>query len=63
MDLSRKNLSKQFKIADRKAIRHVIVIGPDEVDSGHVTIRDMKTGESVEIDIPRIGEALKRKGN
>ncbi|MCK5065609.1 MAG: histidine--tRNA ligase [Candidatus Fermentibacteraceae bacterium] len=63
MDLSRKNLSKQFKIADRKAIRHVIVIGPDEVDSGHVTIRDMKTGESMEIDIPQIGEALKRKGN
>ena len=63
MDLSCKNLSKQFRIADRKAIRHVVVIGPDEVDSGQVTIRDMNTGESVEIDIPHIREALKKMGN
>lgn len=63
MDLSRKNLSKQFKIADRKAIRYVVVIGPDEIDSGHVTIRDMNTGESVEIDIPHIREALSMMGN
>jgi histidyl-tRNA synthetase len=63
MDLSRRNLSKQFKIADRKAIRYVVVIGPDEVDSGYVTIRDMNTGERVKIDIPHIREALSMMGN
>ena len=63
MDISRKNLSKQYKIADRKAIRYVVAIGPDEVDSGHVTIRDMNTGENVEVDIPDIRETLSMMGN
>lgn len=60
MDISCKNISKQFRIADRKFIERVVVIGPDEIDSGQVTIRNMTTGRSVETDIHHIVEALKK---
>lgn len=35
-------LQKQFKYADRKKIRYLLVIGPDEIANGKVTIKDMK---------------------
>lgn len=37
-------LPKQFKYADRMGIRLVAVIGPDEVDNGLVTIKDLVEG-------------------
>ncbi len=38
-------LGKQFKYADRKRIPFAIVIGPDEMDGGTLTLRSMTTGE------------------
>ncbi len=38
-------LNKQFKYADRIGARYVIVLGPDEIANGMVTIKDLKTGE------------------
>jgi histidyl-tRNA synthetase len=35
-------LQKQFKFADRIGARFVIVIGPDEIREGKVTVKDMK---------------------
>lgn len=35
-------LDKQLKYADRKSIPFVIIIGPEEVEKGKVTVRDMK---------------------
>jgi histidyl-tRNA synthetase len=34
-------LQKQFKFADRKGIRFVVVLGPDEISTGSVTIKDL----------------------
>ena len=34
-------LQKQFKFADRMGIRFVLVVGPDEINSGCVTIKDL----------------------
>lgn len=38
-------LAKQFKYADRVKARLAIVLGPDEVHAGRVTIKDMGSGE------------------
>jgi len=36
---------RQFKMADRENARFVLVIGEDEMNAGHVTLKDMRTGE------------------
>ena len=38
-------LKKQLDYANKKKIPYVIVIGPDEMESGALTFKDMKTGE------------------
>jgi histidyl-tRNA synthetase len=38
-------LKKQLEYADRKKIPFVIVIGSDEVKTGNLTVKNMKTGE------------------
>lgn len=37
-------LPRQFKFADRQGIRFVLVLGPDEVASGTVTLKDLSQG-------------------
>jgi len=47
-------LSKQFKYADRRKIKLVIVAGPDEIATGKVTIKDMMSGEEKKIEKEKI---------
>ncbi len=37
-------LPKQFKFADRMNIKYVMVIGPDEMANGKVTVKDLNSG-------------------
>jgi histidyl-tRNA synthetase len=37
-------LSRQFKYADRINARVALVLGPDEISSGQVTLKDLRTG-------------------
>jgi histidyl-tRNA synthetase len=50
-------LPKQFKYADRMGIRLAIVMGPDEVQQGQVTLKDLGTGE--QYSLPRSEAAQK----
>src|SRR3990172_3849325 len=38
-------LQKQFKQADRQGARFVLVLGPDEMKKGEVTLKDLRSGE------------------
>ncbi len=38
-------LGKQFKYGDRQGMHFAIVLGPDEVAQGLVTVKDLRTGE------------------
>ena len=38
-------LKRQFKYADDRRVPHVIMIGSDEAAEGHVTLRDMASGD------------------
>jgi histidyl-tRNA synthetase len=42
-------LGKQFKYADRAGIRFVVVIGPDEIAKGTVTVKDMRKQDQFEV--------------
>jgi histidyl-tRNA synthetase len=42
-------LGKQFKYADRAGIRFVIVLGPDEIAKGAVTVKDMRKQDQFEV--------------
>jgi histidyl-tRNA synthetase len=45
MDHQARSLKAQFKQADRLDARFVVVVGPDELASGEVALRDMTTKE------------------
>jgi len=45
LDHQARSLKSQFKQADRLGARYVLVVGPDELASGEVTLRNMSTKE------------------
>jgi len=52
-------LKKQMGYADGKNIPYVILIGSDEMQSGELTLKDMKSGEQVKLKIEEIIERVK----
>ncbi len=48
----------QFKVADRSGARWVVVLGPDEVKRGVVTVKDLDSGEQREVERDRVVEEL-----
>jgi len=44
-------LARQFRYADRKGVPFVLVVGPDELVAGTVTVKDMRNGK--QYSIPR----------
>jgi len=57
--LKEKNLSKQFKYADKKNISFVLILGPDEVENNTVLVRNMKNGEEKIVKRAEIVEFFK----
>jgi histidyl-tRNA synthetase len=45
-------IGRQFKYADRAGIPCAVVMGPDEMARGVVTVKDLRTGSQV--SIPRV---------
>lgn len=52
-------LKKQLEYADRKQIPFVLVIGPDEVASGNLTLKQLATGMQEKLPLPEVIEKLK----
>jgi histidyl-tRNA synthetase len=52
-------LAKQFKYADRAGIRFVLVLGPDEIAKGVVTVKDLRKEEQYEVARAELAEALR----
>ncbi|MEN1971241.1 histidine--tRNA ligase [Luteimonas sp. MJ204] len=53
-----RKLGKQFQYADRAGIRHVVVRGEDEVARGVATLKDLLSGEQVEVTLEGLADAL-----
>ncbi|HNR01050.1 MAG TPA: histidine--tRNA ligase [Anaerolineaceae bacterium] len=52
-------LQKQFKFADRQGIRFVLVLGPDEMEAGKVTIKDLEQHSQVTVSQEVAGATIK----
>jgi len=53
-------LDRQIKYADRSGIRLVIILGPDEIEKGQVTIKDLKKGEQIKVESKQTTQIIKR---
>jgi histidyl-tRNA synthetase len=54
-------LKKQLDYADRKNIPYVILIGSDEMQSGLLTLKNMKSGEQQKLNADEIINALTKE--
>jgi len=52
-------LKKQMGYADSKGIPFVLLVGEEEVESGQLSLKDMKTGEQQKVSIEELIEKLK----
>lgn len=57
-DLCGRSLKAQMKYADKTGAKYCIVLGDDELNSGRVEIKDMKTGEKTACEIANISDHI-----
>jgi histidyl-tRNA synthetase len=53
-------LTRQFKYADRISARIAVVVGPDELRAGHVTLKDLAAGTQTRIPRAAVADACRR---
>jgi len=53
-----KKLDKQLKYADKKGIPFVIIIGPEEVKKGTITLKNMKTGAQENLSLEGVTKKI-----
>jgi len=58
LDHQARSLKSQFKQADRLGARFVVVVGPDELAAGEVTLRDMSTKEEKRVALGAAAAAV-----
>lgn len=58
LDHQARSLKSQFKLADKLQARAVFILGPDEVEAGVITIRDMDTHEERKVGISEVDSLL-----
>ncbi|UCE05157.1 MAG: histidine--tRNA ligase [bacterium] len=51
-------LKKQFKYANKKGIPYVVIIGPDEIAKNELSLKNMKSGEQIDLTFDRTVETL-----
>jgi histidyl-tRNA synthetase len=60
MDLGRRSVKSQFKVADRRAAATAIVVG-DEWHEGKVTVRNLGSGEQEQVDVEEMERWLQSR--
>ena len=58
MYLGKKDLSKQFRLASRLGIPWVAVIGPDEVETSSINLKNMDTGQQYTLSLEDVPAML-----
>lgn len=61
LDVMGRGLGAQLKAAAGSGASHVVIVGRNELDSGRLTLRDMKSGEQESLTVGEIAEKLARK--
>lgn len=60
IDALGRNIKGQFKYADRLQARFTVIIGEDELKSGRVTLKNMKTGDQEEVEFGNVGVKIRK---
>lgn len=60
-DYQGRKIKAQFKAADRLHARYVAILGEAELDNSVINVREMNTGDQIEIPIDRVVETMKEK--
>ena len=55
-----RSLKAQMKVADRSGARAVVLLGPDEIERGVLTLKELDTGDQREVPRDEIMAALRR---
>lgn len=58
MDVMGRNFKNQFKLANRIGAVKAVIIGENELATGRLQVKDMESGEQVEVSINEITEEL-----
>lgn len=61
MDYTGRSVKAQMKAADRLNARYTIILGDDELDKGVATIRDMTTGDQLEIQLDKLINEMQKR--
>lgn len=59
MDLARRSMKAQMRMADRARASFVVIRGDTELDKGVFMLKDFSTGQQVEVDLPELMERLR----
>jgi histidyl-tRNA synthetase len=54
MAMGERGLRSQLREAGKRGVRHVIILGEDELENGVATVRDMEAGEQVSVQIAEL---------
>jgi histidyl-tRNA synthetase len=57
-DYSGKSIKAQMRAADRAGSRYAVIIGDNEIDSGSAQLKNLETGEQVEVEFGSLAEKL-----
>ncbi|MCX7594083.1 MAG: histidine--tRNA ligase [Fischerella sp.] len=54
-------IGKQFQLADKQGIQFCVIIGADEAAAQKSSIKDLKSGEQVEVSLENLAEEIKSR--
>jgi histidyl-tRNA synthetase len=58
LDHQNRSLKSQFKLADKDGVSQVVIVGPDELAQGTVTLRSMDTHEEQIVQLDKLVETV-----
>lgn len=59
VELARRSVKNSLKRADRLGLRHVLLLGADELAAGEVTVKDLSTGDQVRVGRAEAADRLR----
>ncbi|GCL38861.1 histidyl-tRNA synthetase [Sphaerospermopsis reniformis] len=60
-NFDKKQLGKQFQSADKQGIRFCVIIGADEAAAEKSSLKDLQTGEQIEVALANLAEEIKQR--
>ncbi|MBS3030008.1 MAG: histidine--tRNA ligase [Dolichospermum sp. DET50] len=60
-NFEKRSLGKQFQAADKQGIRFCVIIGAEEAAAQKSSLKDLKSGEQIEVAVVDLAEEIKRR--